>query len=66
MYKEDRLIPYGYRRRIAQIVGKSEVTLSAVNQGKNRNPILIALIKEAVDKLVAEDLAKAKQELATL
>lgn len=63
MYIENKLIPYGYRQRVSKIVGKSEVTLSAVNNGKNKNPILIALVKEAVEKLIAEDLATAKEEL---
>jgi hypothetical protein len=49
-------IPYGYGIRISKKLKLSLTTISAVANGKNKNPITRAKVKKTLDELISEDL----------
>lgn len=58
--KERLVIPYGYSKKIAKILGLSQNTITKVAKGINKNPITRMKIVSLLEKLLTEDLNNSK------
>jgi hypothetical protein len=53
-------IPYGYSKKIANILGLSQNTITKVAKGINKNPITRMKVVSLLEKLLTEDLNNSK------
>lgn len=55
---KEKVIPYGYAKRVAALCGLSQGTMCNVNSGVNKNPATLAKVEKAYKKLLQQDLDK--------
>jgi transcriptional regulator with XRE-family HTH domain len=65
LVKENRLkdkieIPYGYSKKIANVLGLSQNTITKVAKGENKNPVTRMKVISLLEKMLTEDLENCK------
>jgi transcriptional regulator with XRE-family HTH domain len=65
LVKESRLkdkieIPYGYSKKIANVLGLSQNTITKVAKGENKNPVTRMKVISLLEKMLTEDLENCK------
>jgi hypothetical protein len=65
LVKENRLkdkieIPYGYSKKIANVLGLSQNTITKVAKGENKSPVTRMRVISLLEKMLAEDLKNCK------
>lgn len=53
-------IPYGYSKKIANVLGLSQNTITKVAKGENKSPVTRMRVISLLEKMLAEDLENCK------